>query len=50
MFIFDNYNGVQFIPNINFVSSLNHQSVNVYIVNKSLKNVLNNQTENNTFK
>ena len=26
MFIFDNYNGVQFIPNIIFVSSLNLQS------------------------
>ena len=24
MFIFDNYNGVQFIPNINFFFSLNH--------------------------
>ena len=30
IFIFDNYNGVQFITNISFVSSLDHQSVNLW--------------------
>ena len=41
MFLFDNYNGVQFIPNTNFVFSLNHQSM----VIKSF-NVQSNYPEN----
>ena len=39
MFIFDNFNGVQFIPSINFVTSLNYKNVNPL-------NVWRNQPEN----